>query len=59
VQRHLQLPHAKFGDTIELRLPGVASLVELGKLGFSVTLPSGRPLRIAQKVVESLRGPER
>ncbi|GAB3307800.1 class I SAM-dependent methyltransferase [Luteimonas notoginsengisoli] len=59
VQRHLQLPHAKFGYTIELRLPGVASLVELGKLGFSVTLPSGRPLRIAQKVVESMRGPER
>lgn len=56
VQRHLQLPHAKLGYAIELTLPGVNSLVELGKQGFSVTLPSGRPLRVAQKVLKSLRG---
>lgn len=55
VQRHLQLPHAKLGYTIELTLPEVASLVDLGKQGFSVTLPSGRPLRMAKKVIESLR----
>ncbi|MGV8931104.1 MAG: methyltransferase domain-containing protein [Luteimonas sp.] len=55
VQRHLQLPHAKLGYTIELASPGVTSLVELGKKGFSVTLVSGRPLRLAQKVLESIK----
>lgn len=55
VQRHLQLPHAQLGYTVELPAPGVTDLVDLGRQGFSVLLPSGRPLRLAQKVAESMK----
>lgn len=54
VQRHLQLPHALLGYTIELPAPDVDDLADLGRRGFSVMLPSGRPLRLAQKVTKTL-----
>lgn len=57
VQRHLELPHAKVGYTVDLPMPSGSGLADLGRQGFSVTLISGRPLRMAQKVTESLKGP--
>ncbi len=56
VQLHLQLPHAKVGYTVTLPAPAVASLPDLGRQGFSLTFTSGRPLRLAKKVIESLNG---
>ncbi len=55
VQRHLQLPHAKVGYTIELDSGGIASLAELGGQGFTVTQTSGRPLRLAKGVTAALQ----
>jgi len=56
VQRHLQLAHDLVGFKIALPAQGMATLAELAKAGFSVTLPSGRPLRMAESVNRALDG---
>jgi hypothetical protein len=60
VQKHLELPHARVGFSISQAFPGLASVAELGKRGFSVTLASGQPLRMTQPVTLALedRGSE-
>jgi SAM-dependent methyltransferase len=60
VQKHLELPHARVGFSISQAFPGLASVAELGKRGFSVTLASGQPLRMTQPVTLALedRGTE-
>lgn len=54
VQRHLDLPHAKLGYVIKLPVPATTDLVSLRKQGFLVTLASGRPLRLARRVIDSM-----
>ncbi|QOW24169.1 class I SAM-dependent methyltransferase [Lysobacter sp. H23M47] len=56
VQRHLELPHAKLGYVIKLPVPVETDFAGLARQGFSVTLASGRPLRLAQRVIESMQG---
>jgi hypothetical protein len=56
VQRHLALPHARLGYTMNVPAPTVKDIADMGRIGFSVTLPSGRPLRMAQSVARALRG---
>jgi hypothetical protein len=48
------------GFSISQTLPGLASVAELGRRGFSVTLASGQPLRMTQPVALALedRGTE-
>ncbi|WP_051176342.1 class I SAM-dependent methyltransferase [Luteimonas mephitis] len=54
VQRHLKLAHARLGYVIDFPVPGINSLAELGKKGLSLSTPSGRPLRLAQRVIKSM-----
>lgn len=56
VQRHLKLKHARLGYVIDLPAPGVGSMGELGRKGLSLTSSSGRPLRLAQRVIKSMKG---
>ncbi len=56
VQRSLELPHASVGYLIEIATPDVTSIADMGRQGFSLTLPSGRPLRMAQSVAAALAG---
>jgi SAM-dependent methyltransferase len=54
VQRHLELDHAMVGYKIAMPIGAVHTLADLGRLGFSISLTSGRPLRIAGSVVRLL-----
>ena len=54
VQRHLKFPHPQLGYLIRLPVPAETDLESLGKQGFLVTLASGRPLRISQRVIDSM-----
>ncbi|MGY0797586.1 class I SAM-dependent methyltransferase [Lysobacter sp. A286] len=56
VQRHFELPHAKLGYVVRLATPVTTDLAGLGRQGLSVTLASGQPLRLAQRVIESMQG---
>ena len=56
VQRHLGLTHSQVGFSVNLAVPGLADLADLGSRGFSVTLTSGQPLRMTQPVTLLLSG---
>ncbi|HEX5961180.1 MAG TPA: methyltransferase domain-containing protein [Rhodanobacteraceae bacterium] len=54
VKRHLKCTHAQLGYSITLQGAEVQSLAELGRRGFTVSLVSGRPLRVALSVQKAL-----
>lgn len=56
VQKHLKLDHALLGYRVTLKVPGLADMRALGSRGFSVSLPSGVPLRMAATVARALKG---
>lgn len=54
VQRHLGLDHALVGYKVAMPIGALHTLADLGRVGFSMSLVSGRPLRVAESVARLL-----